>query len=257
MSGGVTKANRVKLSQLRGKGAQAALDARKLAETAILTAMKDKEVRSTIHIPSVIPEDVSQLMKDNELENATIIFSHQAMRLFSHMFGNSMQVAVEQAMQGIEKKIEEVIERKSIEMMNYASNAMANMMGVPQHTTEIKELARVYKLPLVARRRHLKVNRKDNEPVSHQPLNNKMLSAIQQAVASGSRMPQGAVQFMVLQQIQTSYPKSIKAAEMTKGILNLYGVDLSSRIHTILSLLEKKEKIAKVRGKYGHYVQKM
>ena len=62
MSGGVTKANRVKLSQLRGKGAQAALDARKLAETAILTAMKDKEVRSTIHIPSVIPEDVSQLM---------------------------------------------------------------------------------------------------------------------------------------------------------------------------------------------------
>lgn len=130
MGKSVTAVNRKKLADLRGQGAKKASDARVLAETAIMQAAKEYEARKQVYVPALLPEDVAKLMKDNEMEDATIVFSKNAINLFSYLFSQNMAVAVKDAMTGLQSSIEEMLERKLAQMVNQTANSMESVLGV-------------------------------------------------------------------------------------------------------------------------------
>lgn len=132
---GSMDSERSKLEQLRGKlGQQAADKAREVEE------LKRRELAKADETP--LPQEVEELMKQNELEAATVVFSKQAIRLFSHMFGNSLENAMERSMNYVEQRLEHmveaVIERKLTETMSYAATALSDLMPkvVPDPFTE-------------------------------------------------------------------------------------------------------------------------
>jgi hypothetical protein len=230
MAVGVTASSRRKLQDLRGKGAKLAQDKRVLAQTAILTAKKDKEAKKTIHVPPVVPEEVARLMKDNELENATIIFSHQALQLFTHMFGNSVQVAIESAMQDIDQKIEKAVEKQAIEILKHASAAMKAMMD-PQ---EIVKKA---------------VEDKLNNII---PMEDKSQTTAQRV----RKMPHGMLGKAILEELRVAHPEPVKILTICKAMSEKHGARISSeRAYAALSRLIKSGKATKTEER-GFYIYK-
>jgi hypothetical protein len=119
---------RQKLSVFRGRKAKEAEDKRVLAQTAILASAVAKQARRDITVPNDVPSDVSRLMKENELENATIVFGQNAIQLFSYVFGQSMHLAIKDAVSGIEQSMEKIVEQKMLEVFRNASQAVDPML---------------------------------------------------------------------------------------------------------------------------------
>ncbi|MMZ43534.1 hypothetical protein D1872_50900 [compost metagenome] len=136
MGKGVTSTNRKKLNELRGRKAKEAEDARKLAQTSILHSAQNKAFSQDIYVPSDVPEDIAKIMKDNALENATVVFGHNALQLFSYVFGQAVNAAVAEAMKDMEKTIEDIIDRKAIETVNLASGSLVNLLNLIKSPVE-------------------------------------------------------------------------------------------------------------------------
>lgn len=79
-----------------------------------------------------LDNEVRDLMDRNELENATIIFSKQAIQLFAHLFGNSMEAAVQRGLKGLEermdKKIQDSLNNHMVDVLNKSSIAIQEFL---------------------------------------------------------------------------------------------------------------------------------
>lgn len=239
MSGSTGKERKI-LAELRGKGAKAAHDAMVLAETAILRSRKDKEFSKDMHIPTVIPEDIREIMTDNELENATVVFGHKALQLFSYVFGQAMNSAIESAMSNLEQSIEKAMERKLTETLNLATNSMSSLLETISGAAVVKKQAEV--VDLLAR--EVAQVMSEEEPAEQ---NNSASS--DKTVSNKVKIPKGVLVKRVEEILKEAYPSQIKASAVREQ-LEQEGIH-PANVFNPLRALEKKGKAERLgEGKY-------
>jgi hypothetical protein len=69
-----------------------------------------------------------KLMEAGSLKEAAVVFSHEGMKAFAEMFGNSVESAIARNTNGIEQVIERVVERKLKEMLAGATEGLQEFL---------------------------------------------------------------------------------------------------------------------------------
>jgi hypothetical protein len=246
------------INELRGKAGKEAGDKQVLAETAIMNAVKDKMSKQDIHIPSSIPQDVSKLMTENDLQNATIVFSHNAIQLFSYVFGQSMHTAVQQAIQGIEKTVEEVVERKVAQTLNYASGAMGSILGMMQKPHDpYEDFARDLHDANKAGVTNIRAYRKQMADVEQikMPLDQPEppVSATKSTRDYSQSVKYGSRKAIVESILRSKYPEQVHLKDIIRIAKEEHNFEIKS-VHSALPAIQKTSRHIAYADKKGFYV---
>lgn len=234
---------RQKISSFRGKSAKEAADKRVLAQTAILASAVAKQARKDISVPMEVPSDVSRIMKENELENATIVFGQNAIQLFSYVFGQSMHLAIKEAVCGIEQSMEKIVEQKMIEVLKGASQAVDPMLtgmitkmesdNLIELAKEMRETSGTYSMEDYMR---------DNPYIP-----------LESEIADGKKdIPRGQIYNLIMSVVKEA-KEDVKVSYIIKSLDKVYNLNHATVYASLNYMLTKPEKFNIKRSSYGAY----
>lgn len=81
---------------------------------------------------------LEDLKKQGSIKEAAVVFSQEGMKLFSTLFANTIESAIEKKLQDVDKRVESSIEKKMIEMLEGMTEGMQSALGNKGHTSEPK-----------------------------------------------------------------------------------------------------------------------
>lgn len=234
MSRGSLAASSKKLNQLRGQKAKLAEDARVLAQTAILASAKDKEFIKDIHVPSEIPDNIADIIRSNNIEDATVVFGQNALHLFSYVFGQAVKVSIEEAMESLEKKLQGVVEQKIVEAINGMS---ASLLSALSHLKGEEDNYTLFATEFGTKQPESPLE--DDQPVEVVTKKERSLG-----------LRYGSITYNVYGIMMDHYPRAV-SSEFIMRKLEDSGYNVPRNIHSVLNQLCAKDLIHKTkRGVY-------